>query len=285
MRLTRYPFAADFLAAAQDDLARHEAANCLPLGIASQLVEHPERIETPPYLAAVEDQGRVIAAALMTLPSRFVLSLSESPQALGLLAADARDFSPAISTITGPVPVTQWFADHWRALSGDTVTLGMSERIYQLTRVKPPVGVPGRARPATSADRDLLVQWVGEFELEAFGTLSSGVEARVDGILAIRSRGIYLWEDAGQPVSLAGYGGRTPHGIRIGPVYTPRPLRGRGYASACVATLSQHHLDSGRQFCCLYTDLANPPSNHVYQVIGYQPVCDVQEYRFAPASP
>jgi predicted GNAT family acetyltransferase len=79
---------------------------------------------------------------------------------------------------------------------------------------------------------------------------------------------------------MAGYAGPTPHGIRIGPVYTPPGQRGRGYASACVARLSQDMLDAGRTYCFLYTDLTNPTSNHIYQQIGYEPVCDVAEYRF-----
>jgi hypothetical protein len=47
-----------------------------------------------------------------------------------------------------------------------------------------------------------------------------------------------------------------------------------------VAGVSQYLLDSGRKFCTLFTDLANPTSNHIYQVIGYEPVCDVDEYKF-----
>jgi len=47
-----------------------------------------------------------------------------------------------------------------------------------------------------------------------------------------------------------------------------------------VAGVSQHLLDGGRIFCTLFTDLANPTSNHIYQAIGYEPVCDVDEYQF-----
>jgi predicted GNAT family acetyltransferase len=71
--------------------------------------------------------------------------------------------------------------------------------------------------------------------------------------------------------------------MRIGPVYTPPALRKRGYASALTAALSQELLDSGRKFCFLFTDLANPTSNRIYQQIGYQAVCDVDEYRFVVA--
>ena len=51
-------------------------------------------------------------------------------------------------------------------------------------------------------------------------------------------------------------------------------FRGRGYASNCVAALTQKMLDQGRKFCFLYTDLSNPTSNKIYQQIGYRPVCD-----------
>ncbi len=95
-----------------------------------------------------------------------------------------------------------------------------------------------------------------------------------------------LWEDDGRPVSLAGYGSPTPHSMRIGPVYTPAAFRGRGYASAATAAVSQHLLDGGRRFCTLFTDLANPTSNKIYRQIGFEPVCDVDQYRFeAPATP
>ncbi len=56
--------------------------------------------------------------------------------------------------------------------------------------------------------------------------------------------------------------------------------RRQGYASSCVAALSQTLLDQGRKYCFLFTDLANPTSNHIYQAIGYQPICDMNEYWF-----
>jgi hypothetical protein len=93
-------------------------------------------------------------------------------------------------------------------------------------------------------------------------------------------RGIYLWEDA-QRVSLTGYSGPTRNGIRIGPVYMPPEFRRQGYASALVAGVSQHLLDTGRKFCFLFTDLANPTSNKIYMRIGYEPVCDMDEYNFS----
>ena len=80
---------------------------------------------------------------------------------------------------------------------------------------------------------------------------------------------------------MAAWAGRTPSGVRINSVYTPREHRRRGYASACFAALSQQLLESDRRFCFLYTDLANPTSNRIYQEIGYRPLGDWTNYYFA----
>jgi predicted GNAT family acetyltransferase len=103
--------------------------------------------------------------------------------------------------------------------------------------------------------------------------------------LASPTAGFLVWEDGGEPVSLAGWGGATPNGIRVGPVYTPPELRGRGYATALTAELSRRLLDGrlfegGRRFCFLYTDLANPTSNAIYERIGYRRVAESAEIVF-----
>lgn len=67
---------------------------------------------------------------------------------------------------------------------------------------------------------------------------------------------------------------------RINLVYTPPEYRKKGYASSCVAALSQTLLDAGRKYCFLFTDLANSNSNYIYQTIAYQPLCDVDDYWF-----
>ena len=64
-------------------------------------------------------------------------------------------------------------------------------------------------------------------------------------------------------------------------VYTPPEWRGRGYATAAVATLSSELLGEGYAMCVLYTDLANPTSNRIYRRIGYEAVCDSLHLRFA----
>ena len=90
--------------------------------------------------------------------------------------------------------------------------------------------------------------------------------------------GVVLWEDE-RTVSLAAFGNPTPNGIRIGPVYTPPEHRRHGYASALVAELSARLL-AERRFCFLFTDLANPTANRIYEQIGYRRVCEAAEIVF-----
>jgi predicted GNAT family acetyltransferase len=183
--------------------------------------------------------------------------------------------------VNGPAAISRAFAEQWQALTGVPFSIGFRERAYRLDAVITVTSVPGAMRRAAESDRDLLARWTVAFSAEA-GTEPVDGPEWADRILATDPalRGVYLWEDGGVVVSLAGYSGPTAHGMRIGPVYTPPEWRGRGYASAVTAALSQMLLDGGRQFCFLFTDLANPTSNKIYQQIGYCPVCDVDVYRF-----
>jgi len=91
---------------------------------------------------------------------------------------------------------------------------------------------------------------------------------------------MWLWEVDGEPVSTAWLSAPVAGVTRISGVYTPPERRGHGYASGVVAAASQHALDAGVDACMLYTDLANPTSNKIYQALGYRPVCDATQWAF-----
>jgi len=133
-------------------------------------------------------------------------------------------------------------------------------------------------RLALLVDTDVLVQSMQNFWKD-IGEQQTEQQApeTVEGLMM--DERLYVWEHEGLRL-IAAWSGPTTHGVRIGVVYTPTEFRGKGYASACVAALSQAMLNSGRKFCCLFTDLSNPVSNRVYQRIGYVPVCDFVEYQF-----
>jgi predicted GNAT family acetyltransferase len=180
--------------------------------------------------------------------------------------------------VVGPKEAVAKFAAAWPA----EARLEIAQRAFRVDHVDAPTGVPGRMRDYERGDRELAARWMDAFAHEALPEPPpESSEEFVDRREASSDGGIVLWEDDGAVVSMAGFGGRTPNGIRIGPVYTPPELRGRGYASNLVASVTERQLASGRAFCFLFTDLANSTSNHIYQTIGYVPVTDVDDYRFA----
>jgi RimJ/RimL family protein N-acetyltransferase len=230
----------------------------------------------------VHDGDEVVGAAIWTPPRGVHLSPMPPPAARALadhLVAGG-DRPPSVD---GPSRATAAFARRFAAGTGAGVTLGLAQRLYRLDRVSVPEGVPGRSRPATTADRQLILDWLDTFVAEAApGHPPLSDPSTVDRRLATGEL-MWLWEVAGAPVSFCW---RTPLSgamrvSRVGAVYTPPALRGHGYASANVAAASQRALESGAFACVLYTDRANPTSNRIYQSIGYRPVGDAQEWLFS----
>jgi predicted GNAT family acetyltransferase len=276
MRLEEHADAAAFLEAAAPVLDADEARHNLIYGICSTLVEAPHAYHEA-HLWTVEEEGRPLAAALLTPPFNIVVARPRVDDALRFLARRLRE-QLELPGVTGALPEVDVFADAW----GGSRRLRMRQGIYAARTAELP-DVAGRARKATPADRHVVVGWLRAFEAEALPhdsphlDLEEAFERRVQS----DAGGFFLWEVQSEPVSLCGCGGRTPHGIRIGPVYTPPERRGRGYGSAITAHVTKEQLDAGDDYCFLYTDLSNPTSNKIYVNIGYERVCDSAEYAFS----
>lgn len=285
MIVTLYADAGAFLSQTHTLLEQNEAANGLILGTCLRMQAHPESTAAPPLLAAVADDANVVvAAAMMTPPYKLVLCapLGNPQAALFALARNLIDHGRLVPGVHAQSDAARQFAEIWVHLTNANYTRSQSERIYVLHAVHMPLDVPGELRLATPADQKMAARWTSAFQAEALPheprqDVSAIVEKR------IANRSLYLWDDDG-PVSMAGAGRPTAHGITINLVYTPPERRRRGYASTCVAHLSQRMLEGGYAFCTLYTDLANPTSNHIYQALGYRPVYDIDEYLFIPTS-
>ncbi|RIK44937.1 MAG: GNAT family N-acetyltransferase [Chloroflexi bacterium] len=287
MELTTYVEPADFLTQTQAVLEQEETVNSLMLGIVVRLRDQPDFVESTPYLSAVLDDGRLVAAATMTPPYNVIVASDQPdyPAAFALVVDDLVANERSVPGVNGPVPLSASFAEIWSAVTGQPYTLQMHMRAFELQQVDHPPYPPGKLRLATSADKELLVQWVTAFGFEALHEPDQDLERAYQGVeRALRHQNFFVWDDNG-PVSLAGRARPTRRGITIGPVYTPPEFRHQGYATALVAALSQRLLDEGKQFVTLFTDLANPTSNSIYQKIGFRPVRDFIEYRFGQPGP
>jgi hypothetical protein len=259
-------------------LLADEARHNLVLGLLTTIAEQPGYYPEHRFWLA-RDGAAVAGAAMRTPPHNLVVARPRDEGAVEALVAAIDEDIPGV---TGARPEADLFARLWAARTGRQLRVEFEQRIYALREVRPHRATPGRARPARRSERSLILSWYREFSLEALhdpapdeGRLARNVDARLGGT----GMGLLIWDDDG-PVSLAGWGGRTPNGIRIGPVYTPPALRGRGYAGALVAALSSRCLAEGSRFCFLYTNLANPTSNRLYVELGYEPVCDSVQYAF-----
>jgi predicted GNAT family acetyltransferase len=274
MQVSRYAAAHAFAAAVEPFLAAREAEHNLMLGILSNLLRDGSTSDEAPLLVSVQDAGgRLVGAAVRTPPHNLVMSEFDEPAAVVALAAELAN--DAVPGAVGPPAAVRAFAQAWAVARGGSWRAVREERIYRLSEVRRPEPALGAARLAEASDRETVGAWLVAFEREALdeeveaGLLARALDAWRNGV-----RRFWLWEVDGRPVSIVGAGGRTPNGVRIGPVYTLPADRGHGYASRLTAFVSQAMLDEGRTYCFLYTDLGNPTANHIYQSIGYEPVTD-----------
>ena len=142
-------------------------------------------------------------------------------------------------------------------------------RLFRLDTLVDP-DVPGRPRPATMADRALLLDWYRAFSAES-APHNVQIEVAVDR--ALTDGRVWLWLVDGRPVSLAARRAAQGGSARIAPVYTPPGQRRHGYGSAATAAATRDILAEGA-IPVLFTDLANPTSNRIYHALGYRPVND-----------
>ena len=268
-------------------LVRREAENNLVLGILANLIAG-EYSDIQPYLAVFQESGQVQAAALCTPPWPVLVSYENPPPGEKVLKAMLADMKEVLQDdftgLSGNKEFVSSLVSCWEEESSKEALLKMAMRIYKLEEVIPVDNVPGKMRKMEAEDQALVENWYAGFNRETGSEIPDPkrIQKQVRAYLTAdpSQRGLMIWEVEGRPVSMAGYAGPTPNGIRVGAVYTPPGLRKNGYASAVTAGLSQYLLDQGRQFCFLFTDLLNPTSNHIYQEIGYRPVCDVDRYLF-----
>ena len=282
MEVVRPPTASEFLELALPLLERDEARNQLALAIAGTVARHPEAYDEARFWIAV-DSGEPAAAALHTPPYGALFADPDSDAALTAVLAALAEDDPEVPGIVGMVPHIDTAARSLAAATGRRPERVLSQGVYALREVRPVSRAAGEAREAHDGDRDLLRAWIVDFATESLpdpGREIDRVERTLDVRLGSGDAGYWLWEDVGEPVSLSGFGGPTPNGIRIGPVYTPPERRRRGYAPTLVADQSAWLLEQEYRFCFLYTDLENPTSNRIYEQIGYERVGDSADYRF-----
>lgn len=278
----------DFFSAIHSSLYADEAKYGLMLGIAQRLCDNPLYYGHPPLMITAWDDAaepQVLLAALMTPPHKLqinVLAVSHCEELAAVLASRICESGWSVPAVLAEERVGKAFAEAWSAKTNVAYAVGIRQRLYKLQQVLPAkFSTPGGMSAITAADMPLAKAWTVAFQREATLTASHGEN---DTLLAdfLTKKTLYFWVCDGQIVAMAARTRPTAQGETVSYVFTPPEHRRRGYATALVRALSQLLLDEGRNFCVLYTDLANPTSNAIYQRIGYRPICDVCDVDFAP---
>jgi predicted GNAT family acetyltransferase len=275
LAVTRYESAQSFLSAAEPTLLMAEAENNLLLAIAHGIARNPAAA-TSPYLATAGATAGLMACAAHVPPFKMVITRANR-DLVAALAADVFEAVPDLEGVSGPSRSADDFALAWRRLSGVEPKLGMRLRIHETRKVldtdeRAPSGC---LRQATTDDQHLLTAWTDVFIAEA--KIPDPVDpGRVVADAISRGR-LHVWDDGG-PASMAAWTGKTPNGVRINFVYTPRERRGKGYGTACVKALTRQQLERGNAFCWLYTEVSNAAASNIFKRIGYWPVSDISEY-------
>jgi predicted GNAT family acetyltransferase len=247
----------------------------LPLGLLRRLVDTPDAFRSEVTMIAGQRSGRPEAFVLMTGDHPALVAGFAEPAEIrfddlvsGMLEAGRRP-----TGVNGARHVSEPFAQAWRDVAGAQVAVRRDLQAFELRVVRRPAMPAGSFRPAADGDVALLERWALAFA-EAIDEPLSPADASQTVARMLPNDDLVVWERDGEVVSMAAVVRRTPWSSSVAYVYTPPPLRGRGFASAVVAGLSQRELDAGQSWCSLFTDAANPTSTHIYTEIGYEPRCD-----------
>lgn len=252
-------------------LSSRPVVNNLILSLLADRVAHPQ----PGRYWVVTDGPHAIGVVLQS-PLDFPAAITPMPaDAVDTVVTAVADAGVTLPGLGGEAGTVARFAGQLTELTGTGAEPFNGQRIYELDRVPTLGNASGHLRRAESADCELILAW-----MQGFGADTG--ERCIPGEVITRRVGsgqFWLWEDNGA-CSVAAHTAPIDGVTRIQAVYTPPPLRCRGYAGACVSALSARLQDAGHR-CMLYADLANPVSNKLYRRMGYRAVVECLRYRFA----
>ena len=279
MKLIRFDDIALYYRRVKDYLLENEAVNCLLLASCLSL----GKIDChQAHLVLIEDNRDVLTAAIQIGDRKVFLSKSTNLAAVRLIAEDLAINSKSIPGITAPQLEAEMFITAWQNSTGQAMTLEVVMSIQQLElasfKTSAIASATGKLRLAMLEEVELLTGWIQAFVKEALGIDESKADSQRWVIRHLEQDSLYVWENRDLPVSMAAYGGKTPHGIRVKSVYTPAEYRSNGYATSCVAAMSKILL-TRQKYCFLFTDLANPTSNNIYGKLGYLPMGKIGDYK------
>lgn len=287
MKFKLYTNVQEFYKDTYDVLMLHETQNLIPLG--NLIIGHEGKDKTgwrDPVnwlMATVSDESNIHLTALMTPPFNITLYATNNvinQEAICTMIDGLKDIQlPGVITEKN---LAEAFAKEYTSRKELTYKTSMNQRIYELQTINPDIKLIGTLRLLNEGDMHFFPYWMEAFYSSGeYGAVKMNIPKDPDPYLySISAKKIYILEDNGIPVSMAGFTRTMKTAVGVAYVYTPPYFRNKGYATSCVAQISQLALDMSFSKCVLYTDLLNPTSNSIYQKICYKAVCDSLMLKF-----
>lgn len=262
MEVLRHQSASDFLKATKSFRSQDPVRTGLITSIATS-VENGSRTYEDYFWWSVIADNQVQGVAIRTVPYGYLFS-PMTENATQALYSNISKKDESANEFAGPKAVV----DLIEQLASLKLVEEESELIY-VNEFLIPAEAIGQVKTATSVDFDLVLKWMQEF-MEETALRSFNLESMVRNAIDSGRYSILMLD--GIPVCLGGNSDiQKFEGIsiaRVGPIYTPKEHRKKGYASALTSHITAK-LHSLGAVAMLYTQADNPTSNKIYQEIGY----------------
>ncbi|TCW49898.1 hypothetical protein EC917_11875 [Bacillus thuringiensis] len=249
-------------------LEKNEQENNLILGVL-------QMVQQPIFMGVAKQEEEIVVVFLQTEEKKqIIVATSEMMEEdIVELAKKLAEVYPNVPGLIGNKKTVQRLAEEIAVLENKKTNVVMEQGVYALQQVKKKWTEDGAFREIGSDELPLIEQWIYQF-CEDVRLPTTKEEAKQTAHTLITNRRLFGLEVDGNLVSVAAKTRPTTNNITVNFVYTPKEARKKGYASSCVAALSQRMLEEGYKTTTLYTDLANPTSNKIYQEIGYEKIME-----------
>jgi len=219
--------------------------------------------------AAAFQAGRIAAVAAHCWNGMLLLQAPEQLRAVAIAAIEAS--GRTLKGISGPADQVRAARD---ALGVRDPSVDDADALYslELSQLRIPDLLSSlRCRHPEASELPQLIEWREEY-LTEIGLGARGPSVREQarsGIELLQAQGAHwVLEEAGALVSYTAFNARLPDIVQVGGVWTPKALRGRGYARCAVAHSLLEARAAGARRSILFTN--RPDAVRAYEALGFR---------------
>ncbi|MBD2448951.1 GNAT family N-acetyltransferase [Nostoc sp. FACHB-152] len=228
------------------------------------------------YVAAIADDETIVAVAAHYWNGMVVV---QAPVHLAeVVQAVVTQSNRAISGIAGPTAQVEMTKEVLRLVNRQT-QLDESEILFSLSladlQIPPALTLRTvQCRLPYLEEFELLSQWCAAYNVETLGQLEtpdllSTCRQEIEARQTTARHWVLVNKD--MPIAYTAFNALLPDIVQIGGVWTPPPLRGKGYAKCVVAGSLLEARSHGVKRAILFTNRENYAAQAAYRGIGFCP--------------